>query len=246
MKLGVALLAAYLALAGCTPTRPTRTPMDTLSAYSAAVPHDTLLVLLPGLRDRPQTFVREGFVQEIEKRALPVSVLAVDAHFGYYKEQSIVQRLREDVILPARQRGFRTIWLVGISLGGWGSLQYARTHPQEIQGMVLLAPYVGPEDVEQAIGTAGGLDAWQPSEAVANDPRAGWVWFKHYRAGVTRPRVYLGFGATDRFAPGLSKLRERLPASDSAVAPGGHDWPAWNALLGEFLDRGILQESTRQ
>ena len=53
----------------------------------------------------------------------------------------MVDRLKEDVINPAKEKGYTKIWLVGISLGGLGSLLYAMEHPSDIEGMLVLAPY---------------------------------------------------------------------------------------------------------
>src|SRR5712672_3477612 len=54
-------------------------------------------------------------------------IVVADLHFGYYLRQTAIERLREDVILPARTRGYQCISLVGISLGGFGALYYAES-----------------------------------------------------------------------------------------------------------------------
>ena len=48
-----------------------------------------------------------------------------DIHLSYYITRTAIQRLREDVILPARASGYKRISLAGISLGGLGALYHA-------------------------------------------------------------------------------------------------------------------------
>ena len=86
-------------------------------------------------------------MQAARDRSIDADLVAVRAHWGYYEKHIVVERLHQDVILPARAKGYRHIWFVGISLGGWGSLQYVRQHAKEIEGMLLLAPFLGEKKV---------------------------------------------------------------------------------------------------
>src|SRR5690606_40867279 len=56
---------------------------------------------------------------------------------------SVVERLQQDVVLPARMRGYRHVRLVGISLGGYGSLLYSKQYGEQIAGLFLMAPFLG-------------------------------------------------------------------------------------------------------
>ncbi len=67
-----------------------------------------------------------------------------------------------DVVLPARAAGYDTIWLAGTSLGGIGALLYLRDHPDDLAGVLALAPYLGEEGVIREIERAGGPASWQP------------------------------------------------------------------------------------
>ena len=225
---------------GCYSHRPTKVPMDVV--YDLA--HDTsgeslLLVMLPGARDTPQDFVAQGFVQAVRARHLPVDVALPDLHMDYYLEQKVIGRLSADVIAPARVQGYHRIWLMGISLGGLGSLVYTREHPAEIEGVILLAPFLGNRGLIAEVTAAGGLDRWQPGEIKEDDDeRALVTWLKNYRADDgAQSRIYLGYGTEDRFAPASELLAARLPADQVAARPGGHDWATWNALWNELLDR---------
>ena len=48
--------------------------------------------------------------------------------------------------------------------------------------------------------------------------------------------MFLGFGSEDRFADTQRLLAGVLPAAQTRVIPGGHDWPVWRALWEQFLD----------
>lgn len=101
-----------------------------------------LVVMLPGAYSRPQEFVDEGFVGELRRRAVAADIAIADAHVGYFQDRSAIRRLREDIVLPARAQGYRQVWLVGISLGGFGALAFGARHGGEVDGILALAPYL--------------------------------------------------------------------------------------------------------
>jgi pimeloyl-ACP methyl ester carboxylesterase len=74
---------------------------------------------------------------------------------------TFAERLRAEVIEPAQARGYDDIWLLGVSIGGFGSLLYAGEFPADIRGIVLLAPYLGGSRTPRAIEAAGGLEVWR-------------------------------------------------------------------------------------
>ena len=199
---------------------------------------DTLIVLLPGAYDTPQDFIEQGFVNALRVRRLPVDLLLVDAHTGYYTAQQIVERLHSEVIAPARAQGYARVWLGGISLGGYGSLLFAREHAKMIDGLFTMAPFLGRRDLPAAIVRAGGLAAWngQLPDADAHDLEL-WRWLRGYVSSPQdRPPLYLGYGDTDRFALSHRLLAAVLPPERVLVTPGGHEWAPWLHLWEGFLD----------
>ena len=216
-------------------------PMPTALERSTCTANvDTLLVLLPGRGMLPAEFVREGFVAAVQERRLAVDVLRVDAHLGYYDNERIAPRLREDVVGPAQARGYRAIWLVGISLGGLGALVYAGERPADLAGVVTLAPYLGERAAIDEISAAGGLRDW-PSPAMAAEADLGrrlWRSLKPYAMAADppgRPPLYLGYSLDDRLAPGHRLLAAALPGERVYTTPGGHDWPQWRRLWRRML-----------
>ena len=142
---------------------------------------DTLIVLLPGAYDTPEDLVKQGFVSALRERHLPVDLLLVDAHTGYYTAREIVERLRSEIIVPARAQGYTRIWLAGISLGGYGSLLLAHAHAEMIDGLFIMAPFLGRRDLPAAIKQAGGIAVWdgQWPDADAHDLEL-WRWLRGY------------------------------------------------------------------
>jgi len=240
----VALVAAAAGpLASCSVLRqPSRVTMDVIHddrACAAQAP--VLLVLLPGANMAPEELLREGFVAAVRQRRLAVDVAVAGAHLGYVQDGSVLQRLRIDLIAPARAQGYRRIWLAGISLGGFLAMAYSLRHPGEIEGLVTLAPYLGRRPLVQAIADAGGPAAWRgttrPRGADDLDHEL-WSWLSAPPPGA--PPLYLAYGKEDRFAPAHRLMASTLPPTHVATAPGGHDWAPWRALWSQWLDRGLL------
>ena len=201
-----------------------------------------LLVMLPGATHKPHDFARQGFVAALRKRNLPVDTVAVDAHLGYYLERDLTARLTEDVVAPARARGYARIWLLGISLGGMGALTYARAHPEAIAGVVVLAPFLGVQGTIDEIVRAGGIDRWDPGAIdPQDDERSLLAWLKGYEAGdPALPQIHLGYGTGDRFVAASAILADRLPPARIVAIAGGHDWKTWGALWEQLLDRDLF------
>jgi pimeloyl-ACP methyl ester carboxylesterase len=203
----------------------------------------TLLVMLPSAKARPQDLVQYGFVRALRERALPVDVAAVEAHLGYYLDRSLNDHLTRDIIAPAR-KNYSRIWLMGISLGGMGALMYARAHPAEIEGVVVLAPFLGTSGTIAEVARAGGLARWQPAALDPDDDeRQLLAWIKEYTPAPASPKIYLGYGRGDRFAAASNLLAGRLPAAQVLAAEGGHDWATWISLWRQLLDQDLFSSA---
>ena len=217
-------------------------------------PADTLVVMLPGAYSLPQEFVEAGYVRALRERGVAADVVIPDAHLGYYNDRSVLRRLRDDVLAPARAAGYRRVWLVGISLGGFGALLYAATYGGDpaigVDGVLAVAPYLGSRGLHDEMLAAGGPASWVAADA-ATAPRpmqdgagqdeverALWRWLVRPPAGA--PPVYLGYGTEDRLAEGHRLLARVLPSERVSTVPGGHDWPPWLALWQLWLGRGLL------
>jgi len=221
---------------------PAPVPMRSVAYAQPARPASCLVVFLPGLGDAAEDFERLGFVAEVRRRALSVDMIAANATLGYYARGTFPDRLATDVIAPARARGYQQLWLIGMSMGGLGTVYYARTHAADVTGLLALAPYLGDRELIEEIHEHGGLASWQAPprvEALGEDnyQREIWRWLQAVTRGQERgPRLYLGYGMSDKLARSDELLADALPEDHVFVTGGAHDWKTWKRLLGEFLD----------
>lgn len=231
-----AVTAFCAVLGGCTFLRQPTAPMDCVRYPAPAGAADGLVVLLPGLGDDPRSFERHGFVARIQQLDPRLEIVAVDAHFGYYRSETIARRLFEDVIAKAR-RPART-YVVGVSMGGLGAAALAMEYPGSVTGMILLAPYVGSDAVVDEVRSAGGLARWRPPDhgTIVDAGRRSfvelWRWYSRYAtAPAHQPFLLLGHGDADRLRPGDELVGAVLPEGRYRVIPGGHDWRTWTVLF---------------
>jgi len=200
-----------------------------------------LIVFLPGIDDVVDDFEFNGFIAEVRKRDVAADLLVTDLHFGYYLRLTAIERLHADVIALAKAR-YERIWLVGISLGGLGSVLYAMEHPKSVCGLILFAPYPGDPLLLDEIESAGGLRNWQPGEVREGDyQRRMWQWLQDYAFDRHTPKIYLGYGQSDAFARGNRMLAQVLPNDHVFVVPGGHNWATWKKLWRELLTSWLAQ-----
>lgn len=239
-----ALTVGAAALTGCTGMRlPAHIAMDVLSDDRACprTQAPALLVFLPGANMAPAELQQEGFVAALRQRHVAVDVLLPDANMGYVHDGNMLERLDRDVIGLARAQGYRRIWLAGISLGGFVSLAYAMTHPGEVEGVLCIAPYLGPRSLLQDIAAAGGPAAWRRKTTTKSDaPMEQRVWSWLAERPAAAPPLWLAVGNEDRFAEAHRVLADLLPPENVTRTPGGHTWAPWKLLWTQWLDRGLL------
>jgi pimeloyl-ACP methyl ester carboxylesterase len=240
------LLPFQALLSACLCPRPVTVPVRSASYPARKEGRSArLVILLPGLHSRGEDFERKGFVSLAREAGIDADLAAVDLHYGYYKRGIFQQRLWEDVLLPAKAAGYGEIWVVGISMGGSGALGLASRHADSLRGIVLLSPFLGPPQLAEEIGGAGGLARWSPEKPGVSDPfeaffRSLWGWLKDAASPEWRgPPVYLGFGREDRMAPSLEVLAAALPPDRVLRLPGGHDWKTWRSLWKDLLSREV-------
>jgi pimeloyl-ACP methyl ester carboxylesterase len=191
------------------------------------------VVLLPAAHTGPEDFVRAGFGAAVRERALDVDLTFAALEFGHVTDRSVVERIRAEHLLPARARG-ATLWLGGISLGGYVALCCAERYRQAIAGLCLMAPYLGSYLVTSEIARAG-LGAWNCENLSADDEeRRVWHFLKTRTPGA--PQMHLGLGREDRFRDRHELLAAELAPGEVDTVAGGHDWPTWRRLWDNFLD----------
>ena len=125
---------------------------------------NTRVLFLPAAYTNPEDFVAAGFVRAVRERELPLDLVFAELNLPRLTDRTILRRVRHELVLPARALGCRSIWLCGISLGGFVGLAFAERYPSEVDGLCLLAPYLGNHMITGEIERANGLAAWQPGE----------------------------------------------------------------------------------
>ena len=158
----------------------------------------------------------------------------------HLRDRGVHERLRRDILAPARALGCRSIWLAGISLGGFIALDYAAGHPEDWDGLCLLAPYLGNRMLIAQIAGSPGLAAWQPGPLAECRRRAANMAVHRFAAREAR-RARREAHVPGVRARGPLRTRARPDGRGArtecgACGSGGHDWPTWSALWEHFLD----------
>ncbi len=211
-----------------------QTPIPTAAHPAAQEPARALVIMLPGAGDRVGTFAEHGFVALMRDSGMSVDMLEVDAHYGYYRSRTLLDRMEQDVLAPNRDK-YDEIWVVGISMGGIGALLTAWTYPEDIDGLILVAPYLGRRKTLRQIGEAGGLAAWQPPAQVDDDDAWDvevWRMLKQISEAEAagKPELYLLYGEDDFGIRAHDLLAAAIPPDRVRTGPGGHAWTTWTAL----------------
>ena len=201
------------------------------------------VIVLPGRADNLDGLRAAGIAEAIQAGDPHAEVILAGATIEYYMDGGLVRRLHDQIIAPARARGAQEIWLAGASLGGMGALIYEHEHPGELDGLLLLAPYLGEKDLIKEIADAGGPLHWDPGPVPAeltrdNVPREEW---RVNKSWGTRPelarRVWLVCGDEDRFITAARLVAPLLPADHFLERSGGHAWIVWNPGAREVFAR---------
>lgn len=225
------LLLMVVVLTACAFKRPMTEPINhrVYAAPQEEQGQKSLLVLLPGIGGKVGDFEQYGFIEAVQKRHPLTDVIVVDAHFAYYRSETLIERLYQDIFLPAQQKAYCRIDVAGISLGGYGSLLVLRRYPQLINQVYLLAPYLGEEQHYRYL-----LEGkTEPSD---NNEHNLWPWLIGLNA-TEKARIQLAYGEQDKFSTSLQLLQSLLPAEGSFTIAGKHRWPVWQTLWQQGLNR---------
>jgi hypothetical protein len=242
---GVASFLASSLFFGCSTNAPLKTLYYRNNDQASL---ENMIIFLRGFSGSYEDFASEGFVDDIRTRRLPFDMASPDAHSGYYFGETLVPRLRTDIIEPAKAQGYKRFWLVGVSMGGLGALMYMLKHPEDVEGISLIAPFLGYPRIIHEIEDAGGVRRWEPGQY---DPGSDWqrmLWhsLKQFATGE-KPlpvEVYLGYGSEDSFAAADRLLAEILPREHVIITSGGHTPETMKKIWRIFLEKGALRSSS--
>ena len=206
-----------------------------LRAASAGRSAAHCMIWLPGAYQALEEFLAAGFDAAVRERRLPLDLEFVDLEPAHLDDRAALRRLETDVLAGARARGASSVWLAGISLGGYLALDAFSAHPGAWDGLCLLAPFLGQRGLIAEIGAAGRLADWRPAP-LAEDDEERRIWRFVQAGGLTARPCLLGCGREDRYAAASLLLASALPAEAVQIVTGGHDWSTWRRLWELLLD----------
>jgi pimeloyl-ACP methyl ester carboxylesterase len=239
------LLALVIVLAACSGPA----DKDDFFVDTRVGSNRTLVVLLPTIGGEGSFYESQGFIQAMRDRGGEGHYKILDVKPSLYLNGRVVDLLKNEVIDPARADGYETIWLVGTSLGGHGALLYLSRYPEDVDYVVVLAPFMTDPVTLDAIQDEGGLAKMGECPGIAWDYACNMlVLIKNYLAipGNER-RLAIGFGLDDGFAEQNQLLADILPPDHVFTVPGGgHDWGTWKLLWDQILDHIEAKMAERQ
>jgi pimeloyl-ACP methyl ester carboxylesterase len=194
-----------------------------------------LLIVLPGFGMHAEDFVSQGFIAEARRRAPTTDILVAEPDLDLYLNGAVAGHLTR-LVATQCAAGYARLWIGGISLGCFGAL-LAASQCDAVEGLILLAPFLGTPGLIAEIEEAGGLRAWNPGEIAEHDLERrllAWLACRAQNAG-DKPFIHLGYGVSDRFAAASRLLAAILPPGRSHVLDGAHDWPCWGRLWQSLL-----------
>jgi pimeloyl-ACP methyl ester carboxylesterase len=203
-------------------------------AAQSATACGACIVLLPGAYQQLADFVHRGFDTALHQRHVALDLILAAPELAHLTDRNWLPRLHDEVVHPAHAAG-DIVWLGGISLGAFMALRFAAQYPELIDGLCLIAPYLGSRMVAAEIAGSQSPPSWQPG-ALADDDDERRIWRYLQGLHAPKPRVFLGFGRHDRFADSQRLLARTVPHASSRQIDGGHDWPVWRQLWDNFLD----------
>jgi pimeloyl-ACP methyl ester carboxylesterase len=229
-----------LLLTACFPKGDASVPIPHV-LVPAPVVATRLVVVLPGRGDDLAALERTGISQAIQDAWPDADVILAGLNYDYYMQGRAPERLHDEIIVPSRQKAYRQTWLLGASMGGMGTLMYDRAYPGEMDGLILLAPYLGDRALLQEIAAAGGVARWRPGPVPASvdaDNFQQELW-RHVQGWSREPakaaNVWLAYGDRDRLRKAMPLLEPVLPAANISRRSGGHDWKTWSPATRDIL-----------
>jgi pimeloyl-ACP methyl ester carboxylesterase len=240
---------------GCYFTRSPSRPVPALEALRSHPDRQAcLMVMLPGFLDGPDTYLDHDFPERLFGSGAPCDAVMVDLHYRYYSEIGIADLVYSDILVPATTRGYEEIWLVGISMGGLGTLLTTERYHRLIDGVILLSPFVGEESTLREIEAAGGASSWRPPDGIDEQPWDQsnytthlWAYLRGYHTDPdSMPPLYIGWGESDRLGPADRLLADLLDEDHVFIVPGEHNWATWRPLFDRILEIALPGGGARE
>ena len=112
----------------------------------------------------------------------------------------------------------------------FAALLYTTRHADEIDGIVLLSPYLGSDQLIEEVKQSGSLSAGDKTPKQLYEQKI-WKWMEENPSKHSqKPVIYLGYGKQDKFKDAHQLLAEKIAPEYVFSISGKHNWKTWRAL----------------
>jgi S-formylglutathione hydrolase FrmB len=220
--------------------------LEVATTFSAIVPEEVesppVLYLLHGLTDDHTGWMRYTSIERYARDA-GLAVVMPSAFHSFYTDEVHGHRYWTYVSeeLPSLVRSLLRVserpqdtFAAGLSMGGYGALKLALTHPDRyaaaasLSGALDLTYMVDNEERAAILSRAFGGEITEEHDLLTR-----------LAAAPSVPPLYVGCGTSD----GFLEANERFIAAATGVGvdvradlrPGDHDWSLWDAMIADVI-----------
>ncbi len=239
------IIYTALALSACAFNGNSHEPL-TIQKISADKPTKNLLVMFPGINSPGTDFIDHGFVDLFREHYKNTDILLVDTRLAYITAGNIAYRINNEIIHPAKKLGYNNIWLLGISLGGLSVLEFDKHYPNQVKGIVLIAPYLGSFKAIKALATTSNLQQKQQWADANRDNTNKTIQLWRHILKISRPsakqsvQLLLAYGKNDRYNKSHQLLASLLTNKHVTTIDGSHGWITWEKIWKVLLNKKIF------
>jgi len=215
----------------------------TLREISSGKESPNLLVMFPGINSAGTDFIDYGFVEVFQQKYSGVDIMLVDTRFAYTLTGNLSERIQNEIIVPALVKGYTNIWFVGVSLGGLGVLEYDKSFPDNINGMVLIAPYLGNEyKMKDFLSHESPLMRSKLHYKSTDKTYLLWRYILNKtKTKESKENLFLAYGDSDRLKDAHHTLADLLDDDNIFIEKGGHKWVTWKKLWKKIIEGKIFK-----
>ena len=240
----VLLLIFLFTVTACSSSGDSSQPLQ-LRKISSSNYTENLIVMFPGINSPGSDFIDYGFTDLYKQYYKNSDIILADTRFSYIKADNIAERIHADIIKPSIKAGYKKIWFIGISLGGLNILKYVKKFNNHINGIILIAPYLGETSSIKSLFESNSYLEWSKVHAEETDKTIQlWRYLIDYTSSHDKAKqitLALAFGKKDRFNKTHELLAKILKEKNIYKNDGGHNWKAWKQLWEEILQSNIIK-----